>query len=193
MTMRRRAKIVATVGPATDTEASLEALLAAGVDVVRLNFSHGSHDEHARRIGMVRAISDRLKRPIAIMLDLQGPKIRTGTLVGGQPVELKRGQTFKITTRDVEGTAERVSTTYHGLPGDTHPGDTVLVDDGRLKLSVISTTPEEVTFQVLEGGTLKEHKGINLPGVAVSAPALTEKDQDDLAFGLDLGVDLVAL
>jgi pyruvate kinase len=193
MSVRRRAKIVATVGPATDTEASLEALLAAGVDVVRLNFSHGTHDEHARRMGMVRAISERLNRPIAVMLDLQGPKIRTGTLVGGKPVELKRGQTFKITTQTIEGTAERVSTTYHGLPADTHAGDTVLIDDGRLKLSVVSTTSDEVTFQVLEGGTLNEHKGINLPGVAVSAPALTEKDQDDLAFGLDIGIDLVAL
>src|SRR3954451_5146083 len=99
MPVHRRAKIVATIGPATDTEASLEALLTAGVDVVRLNFSHGSHDQHARRIGMVRAISERLKRPIAVMLDLQGPKIRTGPLVGGKPVELKRGQTFKITTQ----------------------------------------------------------------------------------------------
>src|SRR5947199_8930081 len=103
MSMRRRAKIVATVGPATDTEASLEALLSAGVDVVRLNFSHGTHDEHARRIGMVRAISERLHRPIAVMLDLQGPKIRTGTLVGGTPVELKRGQTFRLTTRPIDG------------------------------------------------------------------------------------------
>src|SRR5437762_1311293 len=147
----RRAKIVATIGPATDTEESLEALLAAGVDVVRLNFSHGTHDEHARRILMVRSISERLQRPIGVMLDLQGPKIRTGTLVGGAPVELRRGQTFRITTHAVEGTVERVSTTYQGLPGDTRPGDTVLIDDGRIKLHVVATSPDEVTFQVVEG------------------------------------------
>jgi pyruvate kinase len=193
MTVQRRAKIVATIGPATDTEESLEALLAAGVDVVRLNFSHGTHDQHARRLGMVRTIAERLNRPIAVMLDLQGPKIRTGTLEGGQPVTLKRGQSFAITTDDVQGTAECVSTTYPGLPADCRVGDTVLVDDGRIKLIVTNTDPTTVTFQVVDGGILKEHKGINLPGVAVSAPALSEKDEEDLAFGLDLGVDLVAL
>jgi pyruvate kinase len=127
------------------------------------------------------------------MLDLQGPKIRTGTLEGGQPVTLKRGQSFAITTDDVQGTAECVSTTYPGLPADCRVGDTVLVDDGRIKLIVTNTDPTTVTFQVVDGGILKEHKGINLPGVAVSAPALSEKDEEDLAFGLDLGVDLVAL
>src|SRR5215212_4585737 len=193
MNVQRRAKIVATIGPATDTEESLEALLAAGVDVVRLNFSHGTHDEHAGRLAMVRSIADRLRRPVAVMLDLQGPKIRTGTLAGGQPVTLKRGQSFAITTNEVEGTAERVSTTYPGLPTDCRVGDTVLVDDGRIKLIVTRTGPHEVAFQVVEGGVLKEHKGINLPGVAVSAPALSEKDEEDLAFGLAQGVDLVAL
>ena len=193
MNPQRRAKIVATIGPATDTEESLEALLAAGVDVVRLNFSHGTHTEHARRLGMVRKIAERLRRPIAVMLDLQGPKIRTGKLAGGQPVTLKRGQSFAITTVPVEGTAERVSTTYPGLPSDCRTGDTVLVDDGRIKLIVTHTEPSEVAFQVVDGGILKEHKGINLPGVAVSAPALSEKDEEDLAFGLEQGVDLVAL
>ncbi|MGE3271543.1 MAG: pyruvate kinase [Chloroflexota bacterium] len=189
----RRAKIVATIGPATDTEESLEALLAAGVDVVRLNFSHGTHPEHARRIKMVRAIAERLNRPIAIMLDLQGPKIRTGTLVNHEPVTLKRGQSFTITTQEVEGTAERVSTTYAGLATDCRVGDTVLVDDGKMKLIVTHTDPTDVTFQVVDGGVLKEHKGINLPGVVVSAPAVSEKDEEDLIFGLEQGVDLVAL
>ncbi|MFN8635065.1 MAG: pyruvate kinase [Chloroflexota bacterium] len=193
MTQQRRAKIVATIGPATDTEESLEALLAAGVDVVRLNFSHGTHADHERRLKMVRRIADRLRKPIAIMLDLQGPKIRTGTLVGGQPVTLTRGQPFAITTNEVEGTAQRVSTTYAGLPGDCRTGDTVLVDDGKIKLIVTHSQPSEVTFQVVDGGLLKEHKGINLPGVAVSAPALSEKDEEDLAFGLGQGVDLVAM
>jgi pyruvate kinase len=193
MNAQRRAKIVATIGPATDTEDSLEALLAAGVDVVRLNFSHGTHEDHLRRLEMVRRIADRLRRPIAVMLDLQGPKIRTGTLKGGQPVTLERGQRFVITTAEVEGTAERVSTTYPALPSDCRVGDTVLIDDGRIKLIVTHSEPTEVMFQVVDGGILKEHKGINLPGVAVSAPALGEKDEEDLAFGLQQGVDLVAL
>ncbi|MDP8923265.1 MAG: pyruvate kinase [Chloroflexota bacterium] len=193
MNPRRRAKIVATVGPATDSEEVLAALLQAGVDIVRLNFSHGTQEDHAERIRRVRACAEHIDRPIAIMLDLQGPKIRTGTLVGGRPVELMRGAEFRITTRPVEGTAERVSTTYPNLPLDCRPGDTVLIDDGRIQLVVLDTTADEVILQVVDGGTLKEHKGINLPGVTISAPALTEKDKDDLTFGLGLGVDLVAL
>ena len=193
MNVKRRAKIVATLGPATDGEETLATLLEAGVDVVRLNFSHGTQDEHADRIRRVRACSEHIDRPVAIMLDLQGPKIRTGTLVGGQPVELKRGAEFRITTRPIEGTAERVSTTYANLPRDCRAGDTVLIDDGRMQLVVLDTTPEEVILEVVDGGTLKEHKGINLPGVAVSAPALTDKDKDDLRFGLEHGADLVAL
>ena len=189
----RRAKIVATLGPATDGEDVLTALLAAGVDVVRLNFSHGTHDEHAARITRVRACSKQLDRPVSIMLDLQGPKIRTGKLVGGTPVELKQGARFRITTRAIEGTAERASTTYAGLPRDCGPGDTVLIDDGKIRLQVTETTDDEVAFTVVEGGILKEHKGINLPGVYVSAPALTDKDRDDLRFGLERGVDMVAL
>ncbi|MCC6179745.1 MAG: pyruvate kinase [Chloroflexi bacterium] len=193
MPPRRRARIVATLGPATDDASTLEALLAAGVNVVRLNFSHGTHAQHAARIEKVRAIAPRLGRPIAIMLDLQGPKIRTGTLVGGQPVALDRGDVLTITTRPIEGTATCVSTTYQGLPHDCHPGDTVLIDDGKLRAVVLDTESDSVRLQIVDGGVLKEHKGINLPGVAVSAPALTEKDKVDLAFGLEQGVDLVAL
>ena len=193
MSPTRRAKIVATLGPATDGEDVLTALLAAGVDVVRLNFSHGTHDEHAARITRVRACSKQLDRPVSIMLDLQGPKIRTGKLVGGAPVELKQGARFRITTHAIEGTAERASTTYAGLPRDCRPGDTVLIDDGKIRLEVTETTDDEVAFTVVEGGILKEHKGINLPGVYVSAPALTDKDKDDLRFGLERGVDMVAL
>ena len=188
MSVRRRAKIVATVGPATDTEESLEALLAAGVDVVRLNFSHGTHDEHARRIGMVRAIAERLKRPIAVMLDLQGPKIRTGTLVGGKPVELKRGQTFKITTHDDRGhrraRLDHLPRPACGLPRRRHRAG----GRRKIKLSVDHDHRREVDVSgAWTAASLKEHKGINLPGVAVSAPALTEKDAGDLAFGLEHG------
>jgi pyruvate kinase len=189
----RRVKIVATVGPATDGAGLLEALLEAGVDVVRLNFSHGRHQDHAERVGRVRATAERLGRPIAIMQDLQGPKIRTGRLAGGRPVELERGDELRITTRPIEGTAACISTTYQGLPSDCRTGDTILINDGRIRLTVLETAPDEVRTQVADGGTLGEHKGINLPGVAVSAPALTEKDREDLAFGLSLGVDYVAL
>jgi pyruvate kinase len=193
MQTARRAKIVATLGPATDPEGKLEWLLLAGVDVVRLNFSHGTHAEHAERIRRVRAASERLGQPVAIMQDLQGPKIRTGNLIGGKPVELRPGAELRITTRQVEGTAECVSTTYEALPQDCRPGDTILLNDGRMRLSVLASSGDEVRAQVVDGGLLGEHKGINLPGVAVSAPALTEKDKEDLAFGLAVGVDYVAL
>ena len=189
----RRAKIVATLGPATDAPGLLEALLLAGVDVVRLNFSHGTQAQHAERISQVREVSEKLRRPVAIMQDLQGPKIRTGSLVGGNPVELRRGAEVRITSEPCVGTAERVSTTHARLPRDCHAGDVLLIDDGRIRLEVVGTGVDEVRTQVIEGGTLGEHKGINLPGVAVSAPALTDKDREDLAFGLDRGVDLVAL
>ncbi len=189
----RRAKIVATIGPATDAEGMLEALLEAGVDVVRLNFSHGRHEHHAERVRRVRRVAEQLGRPIALMQDLQGPKIRTGKLIGGRPVELRRGADLCITTRPIEGTAERVSTTYQDLPADCRAGDTILLNDGRIRLTVVATGLDEVRTRVTDGGMLGEHKGINLPGVAVSAPALTQKDKEDLAFGLGLGVDFVAL
>ena len=193
MDTHRRVKIVATLGPATDAPGTLEALLRAGVDVVRLNFSHGTQPQHAERVRRVRAAAAELGRPIAILQDLQGPKIRTGTLVGGTAVELRRGAELRITTRPVEGTAERVSTTYQALPSDCRPGDTVLLNDGRIRLTVLESGDGEVRARVEDGGLLGEHKGINLPGVAVSAPALTDKDQQDLAFGMQLGVDFVAL
>jgi pyruvate kinase len=193
MSRGRRVKIVATLGPATDAEGMLEWLILAGVDVVRLNFSHGTHAEHAERIQRVRTASDRLGRPVAIMQDLQGPKIRTGSLVGGKSVELLPGAELRITTQPVEGTATCVSTTYQDLPRDCRPGDTILLNDGRMRLIVLASSADEVRTQVVDGGPLGEHKGINLPGVAVSTPALTEKDKEDLAFGLEQGVDYVAL
>ncbi len=193
MNKGRRAKIVATLGPATDADGMLEWLLLAGVDVVRLNFSHGTHMQHAERIRRVRAAASRLGQPVAIMQDLQGPKIRTGSLVNGGPVELQSGAEVRITTLPIEGTAERISTTYQALPRDCRPGDTLLLNDGRIRLTVLETVDEEIRAQVVDGGPLGEHKGINLPGIAVSASALTEKDEEDLAFGLSQGVDYVAL
>ncbi|MEO6893107.1 MAG: pyruvate kinase [Ktedonobacteraceae bacterium] len=189
----RRTKIVCTIGPATSSEERLEQLMRAGMNVARLNFSHGTQEEHAVVIERIRSISARLGCAIAILQDLQGPKIRTGPLQGRQPVRLLDGANFVITSRDVEGTQEAVSTTYKQLPQDVKPDDRILLDDGMLELRVLDTTETDVRCQVMHGGLLKEHKGINLPGVAVSAPALTEKDRDDLRFGIMHGVDYVAL
>ncbi len=189
----RATKIVATLGPATRSEEALTALLRAGVDVVRLNFSHGTHEEHAAAYTMVRAIAKTLGRPVAVMQDLQGPKIRTGSLAGGAPITLHDGATFRITTDSVEGAADRVSTTYQHLPADVQPGERILLDDGRLELRVTAIEGTDVVTTVVHGDALGEQKGINLPGVKVSAPALTEKDLADLAFGVTLGVDYVAL
>ena len=189
----RRTKIVATIGPSTDTLEMMTRLIDAGMDVARLNFSHGSHADHARRITQLREIAHKKGSPLAILQDLQGPKIRTGTLAGGQAVMLVSGQRFVISTHEIAGTAERVSTTYKPLPHDVVAGDRILISDGLIELRVLGTDSNEVTTEVIFGGELREKQGINLPGVNVSAPALTEKDAEDLAFGLEQGVDMIAL
>jgi pyruvate kinase len=189
----RRTKIVCTIGPSTSSEERLEQLMRAGMNVARLNFSHGSWQDHATAIERIRAISARLDYPIAILQDLQGPKIRTGLLEAGEPVRLVDGAQITITTLPVVGTAELISTTYKQLPQDVKPGDRMLLNDGLLELSVLDKNDTDVRCQVVHGGELGEHKGINLPGVAVSAPALTEKDRDDLRFGIMHDVDYVAL
>jgi pyruvate kinase len=189
----RRTKIVCTIGPATRSEERLEQLMRAGMNVARVNFSHGTYDEHALIIERVRSVSARLDCPIAILLDLQGPKIRTGSLQDGQAVMLNDGAEVTITTHPVIGNAQIIATTYQQLPHDVKVGDRILLDDGLLELSVIGCDDTDVHCQVVHGGLLKEHKGINLPGVAVSAPALTEKDRDDLKFGMMHDVDYVAL
>jgi len=188
-----RTKIVATLGPATDSATRIRELMEAGVDVFRLNFSHGSHDEHARRAARIRRIARGLSANVCILQDLQGPKIRTGRLKDGQPALLAPGTRLTITTRAVVGDATRVSTSYRALPRDVRVGDRILLDDGLLELRVVGRTRESVRCEVVVGGPLGEHKGINLPGVLVSAPALPPKDRRDLAFGLKLGVDAVAL
>ncbi|HET7746672.1 MAG TPA: pyruvate kinase [Vicinamibacteria bacterium] len=190
----RRTKIVATIGPASRERRVLEQLVQAGVDVVRLNFSHGTHEDHLKVIQSVRDISAAVGRPIALLQDLSGPKIRTGRLKGGGPVELKNGSKVTITIDEtVEGTAERISTTYDPLPRDVEPGDKILLDDGNLELRVIRASLEEVECEVVHGGPLKQNKGMNLPGVKLSTPALTAKDKVDLEFGVRHGVDYVAL
>lgn len=190
--MTRRAKIVATLGPATASEESIQALVDAGMDVARLNLSHGTHEQHRQSYLRVRRASDASARAVGVLADLQGPKIRLGTFADG-PVDVGAGHSFTITTEHVPGTAERVSTTYPGLPEDVSPGDRVVVDDGRIVLEVAEIDGPRVRTRVTSGGTLSDHKGVNLPGVTVSAPALTDKDVEDLRWALHLRADMVAL
>ncbi len=189
----RRSKIICTLGPVSDSAEMIEQLMRAGMDVARLNFSHGTHAEHARSIARIRAASGRLKKPIAILADLQGPKIRTGALVRGRPVMLRAGQRFTITTADVPGTNAVVSTTYKRLPQMVRRGNRLLLGDGLIELRVLSTDRHRVICEVVNGGELGEHKGINLPGVNLRIPALTKKDRDDLAFALQHGANYVAV
>lgn len=188
----RHSKIVCTIGPATGTPRMIRKLFEAGLDVARLNFSHGTHEEHAQIIAMLRDTSGLLKKPISILADLQGPKIRTGVLAGGGTVLLRPGQRFVITTSKVLGDSTRVSTTFHPLPREVKRGDRVLLSDGLIELRVEKTTHREVICQVENGGMLGEHKGINLPGVKLHVPALTEKDRVDLRFALKNGADYIA-
>jgi pyruvate kinase len=189
----RRAKIICTVGPACNSEAILRDLMRLGMDVARLNFSHGSHEEHARNIERLRRAANRENRTICILQDLQGPKIRTGRLKGGVAITLKAGSRLTITPRDVEGTASVISTTFQGLAREVGPGARILLSDGLIELRVLRAQGEDVECEVINGGSLGEHKGINLPGVALSIPALTEKDRVDLGFGLKHGVDMLAI
>ncbi|MGW5875908.1 pyruvate kinase [Nocardiopsis terrae] len=190
--MTRRAKIVATLGPATSSPETLRRLVEAGLDVARLNLSHGTHDDHSASLTNLRKATEDTNRAVGVLADLQGPKIRVGTFPDG-PVELAAGDEFTITTEDVPGDSTRVSTTYKGLPGDVRPGDRVLIDDGRVVLECTKTTSTEVHTRAIFGGTVSNHKGLNLPGVSVSVPALTEKDEDDLRWALRHRVDMVAL
>ena len=188
----RRAKIVCTLGPASREPTFIGNLIDEGMDVARINFSHGDPEDHKAVIAAVRSEAEKRGRPVAVLQDLQGPKIRVGRFVTGS-TELEPGADFTLTTRDVPGTDTIVSTTYAGLPRDVKPGDVLLLDDGLLSLEVVENSDTDVETRVLIGGTLKNNKGINLPGVKVSAPALTEKDRRDLQLGMQIGVDFVAL
>jgi pyruvate kinase len=189
----RSAKIVCTLGPATDTPERARALVEAGMDVARLNFSHGEHAEHGRRFHEVRQAAQAANRNVAVLADLQGPKIRLGRFADG-PVVWATGERVRITVEDVEGDHDRVSTTYKNLAADVRPGDKLLVDDGNVALIAVEVeNGTDVVCDVTEGGTVSNNKGLSLPGVAVSVPALSEKDADDLEFALRLGVDYVAL
>lgn len=191
--MTIRTKIVATIGPASNDPEMLEKLVTAGVNVARLNCSHGNYQTHSEAIRNIRSVSRRLNRPVAILLDLQGPKIRVGSLENGEPIHLKRNAPLAITVNPMLGTLQMISTTYQNLPLDVQPGDTILLDDGLIRLQVESKTRDTVHCKVINGGLLKEKKGINLPGVNVSAPSLTDKDIRDVTFGIKNGVDYLAL
>ncbi|MFI7273552.1 pyruvate kinase [Streptomyces sp. NPDC049879] len=188
----RRAKIVCTLGPATDSYERIAALVEAGMDVARLNLSHGAHREHELRYQRVRRAAGEKGRSVGILADLQGPKIRLGSFREG-PVLLETGDEFTITTDDVPGDHTRCGTTYAGLPHDVLPGERILVDDGRVALEVTAVDGADVRTRVAEGGLVSDHKGLNLPGVAVSVPALSGKDIDDLRWALRTGVDVIAL
>src|SRR5579862_6261724 len=189
----RHSKIVCTIGPASRQPRILKRLLEAGMDVARLNFSHGSHSEHLECIQTLRGMAQKLRKTIAILADLQGPKIRTGALAGVVPVVLRAGQKFTITTARILGDSTRVNTTFLPLPKEVHRGDRILLSDGLIELRVESVRGREVNCHVVNGGALGEHKGINLPGVKLRVPALTPKDRADLRFALLHGVDYIAV
>lgn len=188
----RRAKIVATLGPASSSYDQLRAIIEAGVDVARMNLSHGSYDVHEQIYRDVRKAASDLDKPVGVFVDLQGPKIRLTKFKEG-PVMLEKGATFKITTDEIEGDVNICGTTFKGLPGDVNVGDFLLIDDGKVKLRAVEVSDTTVTTIVEIPGLVSNNKGINLPGVAVNVPALSEKDEDDLRWALKLGVDMVAL
>jgi len=188
----RKAKIICTLGPSSDSEEVITGLIRAGMDVARLNFSHGTREEHRARMAKVRRIASKLGRPVAILQDIQGPKIRLSVFEGGQ-LTVREGETVIVTTRKVIGSGSVIPTPLKSLPRDVKRGDPILLDDGRVRLEVIRVRGPDVICRVVVGGTLKDHKGINLPGSRVSIPAITPKDRADIAFGQQLGVDFVAL
>jgi pyruvate kinase len=192
MAVTRRAKIVCTLGPATSSPERIRGLVDAGMDVARLNFSHGDHADHENVYKLVRQAAEAAGRPVAVLADLQGPKIRLGRFVDG-PHEWRTGDTVVITSDEVEGTAERVSCTYRKLPAEVHPGDRLLIDDGKVAVEVTEVTGTDIRVLVVEGGQVSNNKGVSLPNVAVSVPAMSDKDSADLRFALRLGVDIVAL
>lgn len=190
--MERKTKIVATLGPASASEYQILDLIQAGMNVARLNFSHGTHENHAQRIQTLRRVSERLGQPVTILQDLQGPKIRTGKLVE-EKVELIPGETLLLTTEAIFGDSHKVSVDFPDLPRSVRPGGRVLLADGQMELRVISTTSDSVLTEVVLGGPLSANKGVNLPGARLNIPGFTEKDETDLIFGLSQGVDAVAL
>ncbi|PFG28463.1 pyruvate kinase [Corynebacterium renale] len=190
--MDRRTKIVCTLGPAVANKDAIVRLVQDGMNVARMNFSHGTHEDHAQNYQWVREASEETGLPVGILADLQGPKIRLGTFAEG-PVNWANGEVVRITVDDVEGTHDRVSTTYKNLAKDAKPGDRLLVDDGKVGLVCLEVDGNDVVCEVVEGGPVSDHKGVSLPGMDISVPALSEKDKKDLRYALELGVDIIAL
>ncbi|GAB6138090.1 pyruvate kinase [Halanaerobaculum tunisiense] len=188
----RKTKIVCTIGPASDDRETLSDLIDAGMNVARLNFSHGNFEEHGAKIDKIRDLSEEKEEPVALLLDTQGPEIRIGELKNDEDVFLETGQEFTLTTEDIKGDSNRVSVSYNQLPEDMSIGDTILVDDGLIGLEVIEINETDVVCEVINGGKLGSKKGVNLPGVSVSLPAITDKDAQDIKFGIEQGVDFIA-
>ena len=188
----KRTKIICTMGPNTDDEEMMRKLAKAGIDIARFNFSHGDHEEQKTRMDLLKKVRKELKLPIAILLDTKGPEIRTGILEGGQKVYLEEGSQFTLTTEQIEGNNTRCSQTYKDLPKDVKAGDTILIDDGLIQLTVEEVTDTDVVCRVVNGGELGQKKGINVPNVEVKLPAITEQDKNDILFGIEQGIDFIA-
>ena len=190
--MMRRTKIICTLGPATDDKEVLKGMMEAGMNVARLNFSHGSHEEHKQRMDLVKACRAELGLPIGIMLDTKGPEIRTKTYKNGK-IEIQDGQTFTLTTRDVEGDESIVSISYEGLPNDVKPGTRILIDDGLIAFEVQEVKDgTDIVCKALNGGPLSNRKSINVPGIKLNMPFVSDKDRSDIIFGLEQGIDFIA-
>ena len=187
----RKTKIVCTLGPATDGEGVLREMMLAGMNVARFNFSHGTHPEHKARLEQVKALRQELDLPVAAMLDTKGPEVRLKNFAGGS-VTLQEGQEFTLTVEDVEGDATRCAVTYAELPQDVKAGDTILLDDGLVRLTVLSTTASAIRCRVENGGVMKDHKGVNVPGVSLSMPYMSQQDREDILFGMEEGFDFIA-
>ena len=187
----RKTKIVCTLGPATDGEGVLREMMLAGMNVARFNFSHGTHPEHKARLEQVKALRQELNLPVAAMLDTKGPEVRLKNFAGGS-VTLQEGQEFTLTVEDVEGDATRCAVTYAELPQDVKAGDTILLDDGLVRLTVLSTTASAIRCRVENGGVMKDHKGVNVPGVSLSMPYMSQQDREDILFGMEEGFDFIA-
>ena len=190
--MMKKTKVVCTMGPNTNDRELMKQLMLNGMDVARFNFSHGDHEEQKGRMDMLKQLREELHTNTAILLDTKGPEIRTGKLKGGKKVTLETGASFILTTEEIEGDASKVSITYKGLPEDVDRGSTILIDDGLIGLKVVSRTDKEIRCEVVNGGELGEKKGVNVPNVAVRLPAITEKDKDDIRFGVEQGIDFIA-
>ena len=190
--MMKKTKVVCTMGPNTNDRELMKQLMLNGMDVARFNFSHGDHEEQKGRMDMLKQLREELHTNTAILLDTKGPEIRTGKLKGGKKVTLEAGASFTLTTEEIEGDVSKVSITYKGLPEDVDRGSTILIDDGLIGLKVVSRTDKEIRCEVVNGGELGEKKGVNVPNVAVRLPAITEKDKDDIRFGVEQGIDFIA-